>query len=320
MTEGTQPPQPLRGRVALVAGATRGAGRGIARMLGEAGAVVWCTGRGTRERPSAEGAYAGRPETIEETAALVDAAGGEGIAVRVDHASEKEVAALVRRIERERGRLDLLVNVLGSPPMEPASAFWKLPLAELRARFDAYVWPHIVTARAVAPGMVKRRGGLLVEILESRTLGYHAPFFYDLGPLVLKRLAYAVAEEGAPHGVAAVAVAPGFMRTEMVLAHFGTTEDGWREAARTSAGRSFGLAGSETPCFVGRAVAALAADPATPVRWSGAVTSSWELSEAYGFDDVDGGRPHWGRYFAEHFPALAGAEPLTGVDWRQVRR
>jgi NAD(P)-dependent dehydrogenase (short-subunit alcohol dehydrogenase family) len=304
----------LDGRVAIVAGATRGAGRGIARMLGAAGAVVYCTGRSTRDHP-ATGAHAGRPETVEETAALVDAAGGVGVAVRVDHAVEDEVAALVARVLRERGQVDLLVNVLGGPAAEDGPPFWEAPVAAGRALVDGWLWPHLITCRHVLPSMVARRAGLVVEVVESHTLAPLSPLYFDLAVAAIKRLSHALAEELAPHGVAALAIAPGFMRTEQVLAHFGTTEEEWRTTAETSPeARGYGLAGSETPCFVGRAVAALAADPAAHAL-SGGVHGSWELADRYGFTDVNGERPHWGRYFAANFPALAEAAPRTGRRW-----
>ena len=306
--------KPLEGKVAVVAGATRGAGRGIARMLGEAGATVYCTGRGAAGSPS-PGRHAGRPETVEETAEMVGAAGGVGIPVRVDHADEGQVKALYARIQAEQGRLDVQVNVLGSPQMEGFKPFWELDLSEDLPGFQAYVWPHVITCRHAVPLMREQGSGLIVTVQESHTLGYGGSLFYDLGPTLLKRLMYGLAEELQPHGVAAVAIAPGFMRTEEVLATLGGTEQNWREVAETSAqAKGFGFAGSETPCFVGRAIAALAADPQV-MRRSGAILSSWALSDEYGFDDVDGGRPHWGRYFAEHFPQYADARPKIGRRW-----
>lgn len=304
----------LTGQVALVAGATRGAGRGIARMLGEAGATVYCTGRGSRAAPSAAGAHAGRPETIEETAEMVTAAGGVGIPVRVDHGVEEEVVALMERVRREQRRLDVLVNVLGGLPADHRP-FVKRDVSEGRALTESWVWPHVTTARHALPLMITRKSGLVVEVLETPTLDYLGDVYFDLAVVALKRLVYAVAEELAPHRVTAVAIAPGFMRTEQVLDELGATPESWQTVATESAAaRGFGFAGSETPCFVGRAIAALAADPDLR-RWSGRTVSSWGLSEEYGFADVDGGRPHWGRYIAEHFPKLAKARPRSGVRW-----
>jgi NAD(P)-dependent dehydrogenase (short-subunit alcohol dehydrogenase family) len=308
--------KPLEGRIAVVAGATRGAGRGIARMLGEAGATVYCTGRGAAGTPSG-GRHAGRPETVEETAELVTAAGGTGIAVRVDHAVEAEVEALMERVRREQGRLDVLVNVLGTPQTE-LKPFPQLELADELAAWEAYVRPHLVTCFHAAPLMVEGKRGLIATVQESPTLGYGGGMFYDLGPMVLKRVMYNLAEELAPDGVAAVAIAPGFMRTEEVLASLDATTENWREVAETSdAAKQFGLSASETPCFVGRAIAALAADPDV-IRKSGRILSSWELSEEYGFEDVDGGRPHWGRFFAANFPQFANPTPKTGRRWELV--
>jgi NAD(P)-dependent dehydrogenase (short-subunit alcohol dehydrogenase family) len=309
--------KPLEGKIAVVAGATRGAGRGIARMLGEAGATVYCTGRGAAGMPSG-GRHAGRPETVEETAELVTAAGGTGIAVRVDHAVEAEVAALYERIRAEQGRLDVQVNVLGSPHVMGFAPYWESKLADDLPGLQSYVWPHLITSRHAVPLMREQGSGLLVTVQESHTLGYGGSIFYDMGPLLLKRLMYDLAEELHPHGVAAVAIAPGFMRTEEVLATLNATEENWREVAQTSKqAQDFGFAGSETPCFVGRAIAALAADPDV-MRKSGAILNSWGLAEEYGFTDVTGERPHWGRYFAENFPQYADARPKTGRRWELV--
>jgi NAD(P)-dependent dehydrogenase (short-subunit alcohol dehydrogenase family) len=305
----------LEGHVAVVAGATRGAGRGIARMLGEAGATVYCTGRSSRTQPNTSGHhYAGRPETIEETAELVEAAGGTGIAVRVDHAVEDEVAALFKRVKREQKRLDVLVNVLTGAPVTSWGAFWKGSVAEGRAQFDGWVWPHVATARHALPLMVERKRGLVVEIVEQDAVGYHGAFYFDLFETALKRLAYAVAEEGAAKGIAALAITPGFLRTEAILERYGVTEANWRDALEHSAeARGYGFAESETPCFVGRAVAALAADP-DRARWSGGVTSSWALSEAYGFTDLDGRRPNIWPAVAAH---VGGAKARgAAVQWR----
>ncbi|WP_420127539.1 SDR family NAD(P)-dependent oxidoreductase [Longimicrobium sp.] len=309
--------KPLTGKVAVVAGATRGAGRGIARMLGEAGATVYCTGRGAAGTPSG-GRHAGRSETVEETAEMVSAAGGTGIAVRVDHAVEAEVQALYARIRAEQGRLDVQVNVLGSPHVQGFTPFWETDLSKDLPGLQSYVWPHIITCRHAIPLMMEAKSGLIVTVQESHALGYGGSIFYDLGPATLKRLMYDLAEELAPHGVAAVAIAPGFMRTEEVLATLGATEESWREVAATKKeAQDWGFAGSETPCFVGRAIAALAADPEV-MRKSGAILSSWSLSEEYGFTDVNGERPHWGRYFAENFPQYANPATRTGRRWELV--
>jgi NAD(P)-dependent dehydrogenase (short-subunit alcohol dehydrogenase family) len=308
--------KPLEGAVGLVAGATRGAGRGIARMLGEAGAAVYCTGRSSRSRPNTSGHHhAGRPETIEETAELVDAAGGVGLPVRVDHTVAAEVEALFRRVRRERGRLDVLVNVLTGPPVPSWKAFWKLPMDEGRAMFDAWVWPHIVTCRHAVPLMVASKGRLIVEVVEQDAIGYHGQFYFDLFETALKRLAFALAEELAPRGITALAITPGFLRTEAMLERFGVTEANWREAAEQNAeAMRYGFIHSETPCFVGRAVAALATDPE---RWrrSGGVYSSWGLSEAYGFTDLDGRRPNIWPAVDAQFAGVAGTR-RAAVQWQ----
>jgi len=311
--------KPLEGHVAVVAGATRGAGRGIARMLGEAGATVYCSGRSSRSRPNTtKHHYAGRPETIEDTADLVTAAGGVGIAVRVDHTVDAEVAALFARVQKEQRRLDVLVNVLTGQPVASWKHFWKLPLEDSRAFLDGWLWPHIVTCWHAAPLMVARKSGLMVEIIEQDGIGYHGQFFFDLMEISLKRLSYGMAQELAPKGVAALAITPGFMRTEAILEGFGATEANWREAAEHHPeAKKWGFIASETPCFVGRAVAALAADPQV-MRKSGGVYSSGALSEEYGFTDIDGNRPNMARYMKEHFPQLVNGKPATAVEWKIV--
>jgi NAD(P)-dependent dehydrogenase (short-subunit alcohol dehydrogenase family) len=307
----------LKGRVAVVAGATRGAGRGIARMLGEAGATVYCTGRSSRTQANTSGHhYAGRPETIEETAEIVDAAGGTGIPVRVDHTDETEVAALFERVRGEEGRVDVLVNVLTGQPVASWEPFHKLSLEAGRELVDGWVWPHVATCWHATKLMVERKSGLVVEIVEQDSIGYHGQFFFDLFEATLKRLAYGIASDLAPMGVTALAVTPGFMRTEAILEGFGVTEANWREAAEENPkAKAFGFAGSETPCFVGRAVAALTADPDV-ARKSGGVYSSWGLSDEYGFTDVDGRRPNMASYMAEHFPKIFGAKPKIRVEWK----
>jgi NAD(P)-dependent dehydrogenase (short-subunit alcohol dehydrogenase family) len=309
----------LEGRVAVVAGATRGAGRGIACMLGEAGATVYCTGRNSRERPNTEGVFAGRPETIEETAEMVSARGGVGLAVRCDHLDPAQVEALFKRVGKEQGRLDVLVNDISEGEMHEWKPFWKLSLDKGLRALRQGVHTHVITTRYAAPLMVKQKGGLVVEIGDGDALYYRGNLFYDLVKINTSRLAYAWAEELRPHGVAALAVTPGFMRTEVVLEHFGATEENWREVAeKNSQARGMGLAGSESPFFVGRAVAALAADPEV-LEKSGGLYGSWTLAEEYGFTDTNGERPNWWAYFSENFPQMVNAKPNTGFRWRLER-
>ncbi len=293
---------PLAGKVALVAGATRGAGRGIARALGEAGATVYCTGRSTR------GALAGkRPETVDETAELVDSAGGHGIAVRVDHTVPAEVEALVQRIGAESGRLDLLVNDVwgGDELTEFGKPFWQLAPESGRRLLEQAVFSHVATARYATPLILSTGAGLIVEITDGDHYHYRGNLFYDLVKSSVIRLAFDFAYELRRKNVAAVAVTPGFLRSEAMLERFGVTEDNWREGAA----KDPHFAASESPLFVGRAVAALAADPAI-MRRSGRVFSSWGLSDEYGFTDADGSTPHWGRYALEAF----GQEAFRSCD------
>jgi NAD(P)-dependent dehydrogenase (short-subunit alcohol dehydrogenase family) len=294
---------PLAGRVAVVAGATRGAGRAIALELGVAGATVYVTGRSTTGRPSPMA----RPETIEETAALVDEAGGHGIAVRVDHARADEVAALVRRVAAEQdGRLDVLVNdVWGGDPLTEWRPFWEHDLANGLEIQRGGVHTHLITSWHAAPLMIARGSGLIVEITDGVDERYRGSLFYDLAKSAVIRLAVAQAADLRPHGVAAVAVSPGFLRSEAMLDHFGVTEATWRDAIAVD--RHF--AASETPRFVARGVAALAADPRIMDR-SGRAFGSWQLGRDYGLFDVDGSRPDWGEHFERAvLPELSRAQP-----------
>ena len=277
----------LKGRVALVAGATRGAGRGIARALGEAGATVYCTGRSTRGSPSP---YA-RPETIDETADLIAGAGGRAIAVRVDHTVESEVEALMARIDREHGRLDVLVNCVAGedPMMHEWGVFWTTGTANGEAIFRQSILSHIMTAKHVARLMVRDKRGLIVEVTESDIVSAGGNPLTQTVKLALKGLALNMAAELRSHAVAAVAITPGFLRSESMLERHGVTEANWRDAGKQDPN----FLESESPLFVGRAVAALAGDPAVLDK-SGSLFSSWELAREYGFTDYDGRRPDWG--------------------------
>ncbi len=304
---------PLTAKVALVAGSTRGAGRGIACMLGEAGATVYCTGRSTRESPCITGYFAGRPETIDETAEMVTSRGGVGIPVRVDHLDEAQVKALVRRIRRDHDRLDILVNDISEGDVHEWKPFWKLSLARSFAMFQNGVYSHIITSRHAVPLMIKHGCGLIVEIGDGDTLDYRGNLFYDLVKVTVSRIAYGMAEELYKHGVAVVAITPGFMRTESMLDHFGVSESNWRDGAKKD--RTF-LA-SETPFFVGRAVAALAADPEV-LKKSGGLYSSWGLSREYGFTDIDGSQPNLAEHF--DFENYFQARLKTGFRWKILQR
>ncbi len=286
----------LTGKVALVAGATRGAGRGIAVELGAAGATVYVTGRSTRERPS----EMNRPETIEETAELVTTAGGRGIAVPVDHLDREQVRALVERIDAEQGVLDVLVNDIwgGELLFSWNDRLWEHSLDDglriLRLAIDT----HIITSHYALPLLIRKPGGLVVEVTdgtaEYNAANYRVSFFYDLAKTSVNRMAFAQAKELAPHGATAVSLTPGWLRSELMLEHFGVTEANWRDALA----KVPHFAISETPAFVGRAVAALAADPEAS-RWNGQSLSSGQLAQVYGFTDVDGSRPDCWRYLVE---------------------
>jgi NAD(P)-dependent dehydrogenase (short-subunit alcohol dehydrogenase family) len=287
----------LSGKVALVAGATRGAGRGTAVALGEAGATVYCTGRSTRERRSEYD----RPETIEETAELVSAAGGVGMAAAVDHLEADQVEALVRRIDAESGRLDILVNdIWGAERLfEWNAPVWEHDLRNglriLRLAIDT----HLITSHFALPLLIRNPGGLVVEMTdgtrEYNAEHYRLSAFYDLAKNAVIRLAFAQGQDLAAHGCTAVALTPGWMRSEMMLENYGVTEADWRDGSATN---PHFAAISESPRFVGRAVVALAADPDLPRR-NGGSFSSGGLARQYGFTDLDGSQPDCWRYLVE---------------------
>jgi NAD(P)-dependent dehydrogenase (short-subunit alcohol dehydrogenase family) len=311
-------PDALRGRVAVVAGATRGAGRGIATALGEAGATVYCTGRSsrlTRLRSDYD-----RPETIEETAELVTSLGGEGIAVAVDHLDPAQVEALATRVRTEQGRLDVLVNdiwggeLLKGGPSEWDTPIWELDLDAglriLRLAIDT----HLITSHHLLPLLVERPGGLVVEVTDGTTDynadEYRISVFYDLAKVSVNRLAFSQGHELASVGGTAVAITPGFLRSEMMLEAFQTTEDNWREFTGPP-----DFLVSESPRYIGRAVAALAADDERS-RWNQRSVTSGELAEAYGFTDVDGSQPQVWRYIADSGGSDASDAPLDPDQYR----
>jgi NAD(P)-dependent dehydrogenase (short-subunit alcohol dehydrogenase family) len=300
-------PEALRGRVAVVAGATRGAGRGIAAALGEVGATVYCTGRSSTTG-TLQSDY-DRPETIEETAALVTELGGTGIAVPVDHLEPARVAALAERIDHDHGHIDVLVNdIWGAEVLKGGPADWNTPIWEhdlhkglriLRLAIDT----HLITSHHLLPLLVREPGGLVVEVTDGTTehnaTRYRISVFYDLAKVAVNRLAFSQGHELASHGATAVAITPGWLRSEMMLEAFSTTEDGWREAVGVTAPPDF--AHSESPRYVGRAVAALAAD-ADRGRWNGRSVNSGRLAHEYGFTDVDGAQP-------DIWPIIEAADP-----------
>jgi NAD(P)-dependent dehydrogenase (short-subunit alcohol dehydrogenase family) len=285
---------PLEGKVALVAGGTRGAGRGIAVELGEAGATVYVTGRTSGSQRS----EMDRPETIEETAALVDEAGGHGIPVRVDHLVPDEVRALVARIRAEQGRLHLLVNDIWGAPMEWDATVWESTLETGLHTLRLGIDTHAITSHFALPLLIEQPGGLVVEVTdgtdEYNAANYRVSFFYDLAKAAVNRMAFALAHELAPHGATAVSLTPGWLRSEAMLEAYQVTEERWRDA--TAVQPHFAI--SETPAYVGRAVVALASDPEV-ARWNGQSLSSGGLAREYGFTDVDGSRPDAWRYLVE---------------------
>lgn len=286
----------LAGRVALVAGATRGAGRGIAVELGAAGATVYVTGRTTRERRSEYD----RPETIEETAELVNRSGGEGIAVPADHLVPDEVRALTDRIRAGHGRLDVLVNDIwgGELLVEWGKPVWEHDLANGLRMLRLAIDTHLITAHFALPLLIQRPGGLLVEVTDGtadyNATNYRLSPYYDLSKVAVNRMAWAHAKDLATHAATSLSLTPGWLRSEMMLDLFGVTEENWRDA--TIEQPHFAI--SETPRFVGRAVAALASDPDRH-RWNGQSLSSGGLAQEYDFTDLDGSRPDAMRYIVE---------------------
>ncbi|MFF0393830.1 SDR family oxidoreductase [Kitasatospora sp. NPDC004615] len=296
----------LHGKIALVAGATRGAGRAIAVQLGAAGATVYVTGRTTREKQSE---YK-RSETIEDTADLVTAAGGKGIAVPTDHLVHEQVRALAERIDAEQGRLDVLVNDVwgGEKLFTFDQSVWEQNLDNGRRLFELGVQTHAITSHFILPLLVRNPGGLVVEMTdgtaEYNETHYRNSFFYDMVKNAVVRMAFALAHELKPHGGTAVALTPGWMRSEMMLETFGVTEENWRDALAVEP--HFCI--SESPAFVGRAVAALAGDPDV-ARRNGKSVSSGQLAREYGFTDLDGSQPDCWRYLVEVQEAGKPADP-----------
>ena len=287
--------RPLIGKIALVAGASRGAGRGIAVQLGAAGATVYVTGRSSGTTRS----EMDRPETIEETASLVDKAGGCGIAVRVDHEVPEEVRALAARIDTEQGTLDILVNdIWGATKMEWNKPVWECDLEDGLRTLRRGVATHAITSHFALPLLIKKPGGLVVEVGDGtdayNAQNYRVSFFYDLAKASVNRMAFALAHELRPHGGTAVAVTPGWLRSEAMLEIYGVTEPTWQDATRIQP--HFAI--SESPAYVGRAVAALAAD-SDKARWSGQTLSSGQLAKVYRFTDLDGSQPDAWRYMVE---------------------
>ena len=292
----------LRGRVAVVAGATRGAGRGIAAALGEAGATVICTGRSSRNA-NLRSDY-DRTETIEETAALVTQLGGTGIAIAVDHLDPAQVAKLAERVRADHGRIDVLVNdiwgaeMLKGGPAQWNTPIWELDLADGLRTLRLAIDTHLITSHHLLPLLVSEPGGLLVEVTDGtadyNATRYRISVFYDLAKVAVNRLAFSQGHELAERQATAVAITPGFLRSEMMLDAFGVTEDNWRDS--TIAPPDFAL--SESPRYVGRAVAALAIDPDRS-RWNQQSVNSGQLALVYGFTDVDGSQPDIWRYIEE---------------------
>jgi NAD(P)-dependent dehydrogenase (short-subunit alcohol dehydrogenase family) len=284
--------KPLTDKIAVVAGATRGAGRGIACMLGELGATVYCTGRSVRGKP----AMGERPETIEETAEMVNSFGGVGIYHQADHTDEAQVIRLFERVRGEFGRLDILINDIwgGEKLTEWGVPFWELNWDKGRTLLERAIHTHIITARHGVPLMVEKNQGLIIEVTDGTHMGYRGNLFYDLSKLGAIRMAYDMSEDLKDYTITALAVTPGFLRSEEMLDYFGVTEENWRDGVE----KEKHFIASETPYFVGRAIAALAADPNVHEK-AGEALASWNLAKEYGIVDMDGRRPDWGTYYKE---------------------
>jgi NAD(P)-dependent dehydrogenase (short-subunit alcohol dehydrogenase family) len=272
----------LKGKVAVVAGSARGAGRGIACMLGEAGATVYCTARSTRGNLVTKK----RPETIDETAEMINARGGVGIAVRVDHTVPEDVEQLFDRVKTEHGRLDILINNVNGDALHQWKRSWDISLDVGLEILKAAVYSHIVNVHYAVPLMLENRKGLIVEITDGDGFYYRGNLYYDLTKINAIRLAMDFATELRKKKIACVAITPGFLRSEVVLETLHVTESNWRDAIK----RRPEFAESETPYFVGRCIAALAADPKV-MKKSGRVFNSFELAQEYDVVDVDGRLP-----------------------------
>lgn len=312
--------KPLKGKVAVVAGATRGAGRGIACGLGEAGATVYCTGRSVRGKETSRlrGRDAfnleRRPETIEETAEMVTARGGVGLYAPVDHTEESEVKALFQRVKREQGRLDILVNdIWGGDYLTEWKPFWTLSMEKGLLMLKQAVHSHIITSRYGVPLMLEGKRGLIIEITDGDGLYYRGTLFYDLVKMSVIRLAFDMSEELRRHKITALALTPGYLRSEAMLDSMGVTEENWRDAAK----KNPAFMESETPFYVGRAAAALASDPKV-FQKTGKVLSSWNLAREYGFTDVDGRQPDFAKYAEENLSGFLKQMRAAEERYRQM--